>query len=199
MPKLNIRFRAVALLLCLLLAEIPGTILLSQTPTPPKLLITILDGEGALNNIKQRTAREPIIKVEDENHKPVAGAIVLLMLPNSGPSGTFLDGTLAYTDRTNANGEVHVKGMRPNQTSGTFQIQVTATYAGITAHATINQTNSSEPSVVPQHAAHAIPVKVIVIVAAAAAGGITAGILATQGGHSTSITAGTPTVAAPPQ
>src|SRR5258708_7782654 len=111
MPKLNIRFRAVSLSLGLLLAEIPGAILLSQTPTPPKLLITILDGEGALNNIKQRTAREPIIKVEDENHKPVAGAIVLLLLPNSGPGGTFLDGTLTYTDRTNANGEVHVKGM----------------------------------------------------------------------------------------
>ena len=30
-----------------------------------------VEGDGAINNIRQRTAREPIVQVEDENHKPV--------------------------------------------------------------------------------------------------------------------------------
>jgi hypothetical protein len=200
MPKLNIWFRAVALTLCLLLAHVPGTLLLAQNPpAPPRLLITILDGEGALNNIKQRTAREPIIQVQDENHKPVAGALVLFVLPSSGPSGTFLDGTQMYTTTTNANGQAVARGLKPNQVSGKFQIQVKATYNGDTSQTVINQTNGSGSSAVTQHAAaHAIPVKVIIIVAAAAAaGGIAAGILLTRGNNSTTITPGTPTVGAP--
>ena len=41
---------------------------------PPELNIVIVDGEGDTNNIRQHTAREPIVQVEDENHKPVAGS-----------------------------------------------------------------------------------------------------------------------------
>src|SRR5579863_5849082 len=58
----------------------------------PKLSIVILEGEGAINNIKQRTAREPIVRVEDENHKPVAGAAVVFTLPSQGAGGTFAGG-----------------------------------------------------------------------------------------------------------
>ena len=205
MFKLNDSFRAVATALCLLLADVPGIVLLAQAPVPPKLLITILDGEGALNNIKQRTAREPIVKVEDENHKPVAGASVLFLLPHSGPSGVFLDGTQMYTTTTDANGEAIARGLKPNQVSGKFQIQVRATYRDPNSETTvtsqptiINQTNTSGSSAVAQHAAHAIPAKVIIIVAAAAvAGGITAGVLLTRGNNQTTITAGTTTIGAP--
>jgi len=35
---------------------------------PNKLFITLIDGEGALNDIRTRTAREPIVEVDDENH-----------------------------------------------------------------------------------------------------------------------------------
>ena|ERR1700733_4669107 len=208
MPNLNFPFRAVAIALCLLLPDVPAIILHAQIPqTGSRLLITILDGEGALNNIKQRTAREPIVRVEDENHKPVAGASVLFLLPNSGPSGVFLDGTRMYTTTTDVNGQAIARGLKPNQLSGKFQIQVKASYKDASSQASvvssetaiINQTNSSGSSVVVQHAAHAIPAKVIIIVAAAAvAGGVTAGVLLTNGNGSTTITAGTPVVTAPP-
>jgi hypothetical protein len=194
MPKVNMYYRAIIVALCFLLTGVP---VLAQESAPPKLFITILDGEGALNNIKQRTAREPIVKVEDENHKPVAGATVLLLLPNSGPSGTFLDGTRVYTGRTDLKGEVHATRIKPNQSSGKFQIQISATYGGITAHATINQTNSSESSVVTPHAAHAVPVKVIIITAAAVGGGLAAGLLLTLGSSPIGIAAGNHTVGAP--
>ena len=53
---------------------------LEQQPAPaaaPALFINIVEGEGTLNNIKQRVNREPIVQVEDENHKPIAGAAVV--------------------------------------------------------------------------------------------------------------------------
>ena len=39
------------------------------------LNLVVVEGEGQINNIKQRSAREPVVQVQDENHKPVAGAI----------------------------------------------------------------------------------------------------------------------------
>src|ERR1041385_9431846 len=41
------------------------------------LSITIVEGEGAINNVRQRVNREPIVQVEDNNRKPVAGAVVV--------------------------------------------------------------------------------------------------------------------------
>jgi hypothetical protein len=209
MFKPNDQFRAVALVIGLLLTNTSDIPLIAQTtqiPGAPKLLfITILDGEDALNNIKQRTAREPIVQVEDENHKPVAGATVLFLLPNSGPGGGFLDGTQSYTTTTDVSGKAVARGLRPNQTSGKFQIQVKATYKDAVSGAVaasevivIHQTNVSESSVVVQHTAHAIPAKVVaIVVGAAVAGGVTAGVLASRSSGPSTITAGTPTVSAP--
>src|ERR1700712_3991708 len=53
----------------------------ASTAAPKALFITILEGEGELNDVRARTAREPIVQVEDENHKPVAGALVLFAIP----------------------------------------------------------------------------------------------------------------------
>ena len=61
----------------------------AQTPNPSALNLVIVEGEGAINNIRQRTARETIVQVEDENHRPVAGAVVAFLLPSDGASGVF--------------------------------------------------------------------------------------------------------------
>ena len=45
-----------------------------------KLNLVVIEGEGSINNIRQRTAREPVVQVEDQNHKPVAGAVVVFTL-----------------------------------------------------------------------------------------------------------------------
>ena len=67
MPSINPWYRSLALTLCCLVVN--GACPVSwaqQTPgASPHLVITILDGEGALNDIRQRTAREPIIGVPD--------------------------------------------------------------------------------------------------------------------------------------
>lgn len=173
----------------------------AQAPPPPQLQITILDGEGALNNIKQQTAREPIVQVEDENHKPIAGALVIFSLPQSGASGTFAGGSTVFNGVSDVNGHAIATGLTPNNIVGKYQIQVTAKYRGLTAHTSINQSNFMGSTVNPAHAAtHAFPLKAVLIVAAVAGAAAVAVVVATQsgGGPSTTITPGTGTVTAPP-
>jgi hypothetical protein len=105
------------------------------------LQITILDGDEATNNIRQRTAREPIVQVEDENHKPVAGAVVIFLLPNDGAGGTFPGGARTLTTTTDDKGQAVARGLRPNHTSGRYQIRVNASHEGKSGQATINQIN----------------------------------------------------------
>jgi hypothetical protein len=190
--------RFLVVVLVLLLSGQAG--LDAQAPPPPQLQITILDGEGALNNIKQQTAREPIVQVEDENHKPIAGALVIFSLPQSGPSGTFAGGSTEFNGVTDAAGHVTATGLTPNHIVGKYEIQVTAKYHGLTAHATINQSNfmGSTGGGAPPAATHAFPLKAVLIAGAIAAAAAIA-VVASQsgGGPSTTITAGPPTVTAP--
>ena len=78
------------------------------------LNLVVLEGEGATNNIRQRTAREPIVQVEDENHKPVAGAIVVFTLPSNGAGGTFANGARTLTMVSDSKGQAVARGFRPN-------------------------------------------------------------------------------------
>src|SRR5579859_1089862 len=84
----------------------------AQTPAP-MLNIVIVEGEGAINNIKLRTARETIVQVEDENHKPVAGAAVVFTLPNQGAGGSFAGNAQTLTSVTDANGRAVARGLQP--------------------------------------------------------------------------------------
>src|SRR5437016_5873714 len=102
-----------------------GSRMLGQEPAP-KLFIAIVEGEGAINNIRLRTAREPIVEVTDENHKPLGGALVTFALPNSGPGGTFANGSKLLTVTTDSNGRATANGMQTNSSKGSYQIQVTA-------------------------------------------------------------------------
>ncbi len=137
-------------LLCLVGATVCPPARAQETPTPSpapassKVLITILDGEGALNDIRQRTAREPIVQVDDENHKPIAGAFVLFLLPDSGPGATFANGARMYSTMTDQTGRAVAQAMRPNNVSGDFQIRVRVTWNGSTTETTIQQKNVSQ-------------------------------------------------------
>ena len=129
-------------LACLLLPEFaPGQI------QPSGFHIAILDGEGALNNVKGRLAREPIVQVEDQNHKRVVGAYVTFDTPTSGPSGVFADGSTHFVTTTDAEGRAVAQGLRPNTLSGKFEIHVHVTYQGEpVGDVTIHQVNVSGPA-----------------------------------------------------
>jgi hypothetical protein len=95
---------------------------------PQKLMIAILDGDGALNNIRQRDAREPIVQVTDENHKPVAGALVLFTIHSgAGGAGATFDGAQTLTVRTGQDGIAHASGLQLAKSPGSFTISVSAT------------------------------------------------------------------------
>ena len=82
---------------------LPPQTMQAQDEPPTQLNIVIVEGEGAVNNLRQRVVREPIIRVEDQNHKPVAGAAVSFLLPENGAGGTFVNGTKLLTVTTDAN------------------------------------------------------------------------------------------------
>lgn len=115
----------------------------AETTAAPGLNLVIVEGEGAINNVKQRTAREPVVQVEDENHKPVAGAAVLFTLPDGGPSGVFGNGAKTLKVMSDSQGRAVAKGLRLNNISGKLQIKVEASYNGANASATITQTTSA--------------------------------------------------------
>jgi hypothetical protein len=167
------------------------------------LSITIVEGEGAINNIRQRVNREPIVQVEDENHKPIAGAVVLFFLPGQGASGTFPDGSRMLMTVTDNQGRAVARGIRPNNQSGPMQIRVTASFQGLTARSLITQTNAAGAAASSAGLSAGAKWAIILgIAGAAAAGGIFA---ATHGGGSSSssapppivITPGTPSVGGP--
>src|ERR1035437_614827 len=107
-----------------------------------KLNIVIVEGEGAINNIKARTARAPIVQVEDENHRPVAGATVAFSLPARGAGGSFLHGGKIFSVLSDQNGRAMTAVIKPNHALGVFKINVSASLHGQLATATVTQTNA---------------------------------------------------------
>ena len=189
---------------CLLILQTLAVPAGAQQAGAGQLNLVIVEGDGATNNIRQRTAREPIVQVEDENHKPVAGAAVVFLLPDQGASGTFANGSHTLTVITDAQGRAIAHGFHPNHVSGQFNMHVSASFQGKTATATISQTNVAAAAA--GAAAAGISVKLIVILAVAGAAAAGAAIAATRGGSSTpaaaatittTITPGTGTVGAP--
>src|SRR6202161_4539718 len=87
-----------------------------------KLNLVIVEGDGAINNIRQRTAREPIVQVEDENHKPIAGEAVVLTLPGQGAGGIFAGGAHSLSLVTDSQGRAVAHGFHPNNVQGQYQI-----------------------------------------------------------------------------
>ncbi len=154
--------------------------------TPARLSLVVVEGNDVINNIKQRTSRETIVQVEDENHRPVAGAAVAFLLPDSGPGGAFAGGAKSATIVTNAQGRAVMPRMTPNQLTGQYQIRVNASFRGQQASTTISQQNVVAAA--GAAAAGGVSTKLILIIAGLAAAGATAGAIAATRGGGTTVT-----------
>jgi hypothetical protein len=160
---------------------------------PPSSTITIqiIEGEGAINNVKRGTAFEPVIEVRNGKGEPVAGASVTFTLPAIGPSGVFPDGAQTLVTRTDENGRAAARGMRPNNIPGQFEIRVTASDGKQSTTATFMQTNAA-PATVDRGSGRKWLILVGIVGGAAAAG-----LVAAHGGGG-SAPQSNPAAAAPP-
>jgi len=109
----------------------------NQQKSGPALRIVVIEGEGAVNIIQQKTAVAPMIEVRDRNDQPVAGATVNFVV--RAGRATF-GGARTLTVTTNAAGRAAAAGFAPSGT-GALQIGATATFQGQTAAVAIAQTN----------------------------------------------------------
>jgi hypothetical protein len=100
------------------------------------LKIVVLEGEGAINIIQQKTAVAPVIEVRDRNNQPVAGAIVRFAIQKGQAS---FNGARTLSVSTDAAGRATATGLTATG-RGALQIAASATFQGQTAAATIAQT-----------------------------------------------------------
>lgn len=165
-----------------------------QTPPGSPLNITILEGEGAVNNIRQRTGRDIVIQVVDQNQRPAAGAAVVFTLPSQGASGSFLSGDKTLAVTADEQGKAVARGFRPNNAPGKFEIQVSATAQGQTARAVITEFNMDVRKAAK--GGNGKVVAIIAVLGAAAAGGAAVGLRGSKSSSPTTVSP--PTVALVP-
>lgn len=166
------------------------------------LRITIVEGDEAIFNVRQRVSREAIIQVEDENRKPVAGALVTLTAPRDGASAVFSNGLNNITLTTDESGRAVVRGIRPNKALGKYAIRVTAVKGALRGTSQMTMTN------IAAAAAGGISAKLLTFLLIVGAGAAAGTVAATRNGNgagpstpagavSATVTPGTPTVGPP--
>jgi len=175
---------------------------------PIALKILAVEGDGATGPVRQRPSQVPVIRVIDENEKPISGAAVIFTLPTEGATGEFPNGSKTLMVMTDERGNATAQGLRFNQIPGKVPITVNASYKGLTTRANIIQVSVAPAGYKPGGGSHAG--KWIAIVAVVAAGGAAGAFLGLRNNGSTSstpttpvgpqpigITAGSPTLAPP--
>jgi|SRR5271155_971984 len=182
--------------------------------SPQKLFITVLEGEGALNNIRQRDAREPVVQVTDENHKPVSGALVLFLVHDgSHGAGATFDGGQSLTVTTGPDGIARTSGLQVGRNPGSYTIAVSASVGAVVAEqAIIHQSNvitalnsatsasagSSTASTAATHGILGMSKTVAIVAGSAVVAGVVVGVVvATHANNSTTLTLGSSTVGPP--
>ncbi len=175
-------------------AAVPGS------DQPKSLFITIIQGEGALNDIRTRTAREPIVQVDDENHKPVAGALVIFSLDKSGSSYANFGGMSSISVHTDAAGRAFASGFKITQRKGSYNIHVHASYGQLVVEDEFVESNISVLFSQDGTSAGVAAVshkKAWILSSVLVAGAVAGIVFATQQSSPTTVSAGTGTVGAP--
>jgi hypothetical protein len=194
-----------------ILIGLPAPAFAQQAPPPPQaepapatvetLKLLVLQGQNAINGIRDGLATMPVVEVHDENDQVLEGADVVFELPATGAGGTFPEGGFVKTVKSNLQGQAGAAFM-PNPVTGRFTIKVTASLRNRTGHTTITQTNALDVAAVEKAGKHKITWWKLAIVGGAVA--LVIGIvLATRGGSSSSssntitLTPGAPTFGTP--
>jgi hypothetical protein len=156
----------------------------------PRMSIAVIEGEGTINNVRDRKPINVAVLIRDGNRKPIAGASVTFTLPAEGASAAFSAGARTVTIQSDKDGYASVQGIRPNTVPGPYQVQIEARHNDETAKGVITQYNMIVDSRGGGGSGKWIAV-VAAIGAAAAAGGAVA--LRGKGGNGNSPAATAPT------
>lgn len=106
---------------------------------PVQINIVVVSGEGASSPARQRVTQDPTVRIEDDDHQPVAGVPVVFAVPVSGTSGEFTNGAKTIAVVTDKSGLATAHGLKTNEIPGKLQIYVTASFHGLRARTLINQ------------------------------------------------------------
>lgn len=142
----------------------------SAQAAPSSLRVEVLDGEGAINNIRTRRARDPVVRVVDDKNAPLPGVSVTFFLPDMGPGGAYPGDVKTLTLLTDEKGQAAGRGLVPNQTAGKYQIRVVASYRGQTTDTVINQINAEPGGAASE--GHSKKIWILAAIGGAAAGGL---------------------------
>ncbi len=183
--------QALIIVLCAVLARAADTI--------PR--IEVVEGDGAINNISLHHAKEPVVRVMDQNGIPIPNVAVTFVLPGTGAGGSFADGKNTLTVMTDASGLAVGRGLKPNNEPGQFQIRVTTSLQGQVATANISQTNAGAAKA----GISSKTILILAVVGGAAAAGAAVALGKGKSGSSTTttgssgvvITPGSPTIGGP--
>ena len=105
------------------------------------LKVSVIDGDGAFNDIKNKIGHPPAVEVRDESNI-VVGAEVVFTMPALGPGGAFANGQRSMKATTGRPGIATAESFRPNPTEGRFAIAVAASYMGKQGAAVVGQSNT---------------------------------------------------------
>ena len=109
---------------------------------PAKLNVTVLEGEGAFNNIKLRLGKNLRIAVRDEAGEPVSGAKVTFTGPAVGPGITFGKNGNKFETVTDERGQAATVELAPNASEGTFGVRVTVSAGTLQQTHLVRQSNT---------------------------------------------------------
>jgi hypothetical protein len=195
---------ATLVVICLLLngtlaAQSAKATLSKAPPNGGGLNLLVLEGQGAINDIRAPRAMTLVIEVRDENYRPLEGAAVDFQLPIRGPSGFFEGESRKKPVTTNVQGQAAAT-FTPNMERGRFTIQANASFGNRTGMVSIVQRNG-QPESTTWMSRHKT---LMILMAVGVAGGATAAILTTRSGSSSAsskptvtITSGIPTFGSP--
>jgi hypothetical protein len=163
---------------------------------PSALKIVVIEGEGVVNNIQSSTGREPVVRIEDDDHTPINGAAVVFTLPTEGATGEFRNGAKTVTLVTSRDGMAKAQGLKVYRLNGKLPIHVTASYRGLTARTVINQTvEGAPPGARVGKGGSGKLIAILAVIGAGAAGG---GYFAATAGKKTPSAGVAPTVPSAP-
>jgi hypothetical protein len=158
-----------ALLLIPLLVVSPIGAQVPET-TAAALQLRLLQSDPAVT-VNSRSAQGFLVEATDANGAPVPEAAIALRLPESGPSGTFADGSHSAVVYTDAAGRAHLTGILWGGIAGTAELRLTvakgSAHAGLLLEQTLNAASSSAsvPAPAIQAALEKTPGPVVAIAA----------------------------------